>query len=379
MPEPPQPVPGIDRITPPGGLFHSGGRLWADMIQPMYIVDAHLDLAYNAVRGREIRRPASEQIPDSEGIPTVGLPDLRAAADGAGIGFVCATIFTPGDDGTYGDKVFSGDSQVDAWKQMRLYLQLMKEGEIDLISSASEVPTTGCASGSVGGVRGGVPCVILMEGADPMKTPADVKMWFDLGVRVVGMAWKRTRYAGGTGAPGGLTEQGRQLVREMDRFGMIHDVSHLAEESFWDLLALSTGPIFASHSNCRAFVPTDRQLSDEMIKALIHRGGVVGINYFDKFLLRPDVYKTRRATLSDVADHMDHICQLAGNTRHVGIGTDMDGGLGRENIPHEVTTSADLGKLADALGSRGYSDTDITGIMGENLASFFRRSLPRNN
>lgn len=350
----------------------------------MLIVDAHLDLAYNGLRGRDIRRAAVEQTggkDDGEGIPTVGLPDLRKAAGGEGIGFVCATIFTPGDDPAnhtnLGHGVFTGDSQVDGWKQMELYLQLMKEGEIDLVTTADEIPATGCAGASVGGVKGGVPCLVLMEGADPIKTPADAKMWFDVGVRAVGMAWKRTRYAGGTGAPGGLTPEGRELVKELDRLGMIHDVSHLAEESFWDLMKVGTGPIFASHSNCRTFVPTDRQLSDEMIKALIDRGGAIGINYFDKFLLRPEVYKTRRANLGDVVTHIDHICQLAGNAKHVGIGTDMDGGLGRENIPEEVTTSADLGKLGETLSARGYSPEDVAGILGENMAGFFRRSLPK--
>src|ERR1019366_6446786 len=123
------------------------------------------------------------------------------------------------------------------------------------------------------------------------------------------------------------------------------------------------GPAIASHSNCRARVPTDRQLSDEMIKAIVQRGGVIGINFFDKFLLPPDEYGKRRATLADVVWHTRHICDLAGDCAHVGLGTDMDGGLGREQIPREIATSADLPKVADALADGGFAAADVTAIM----------------
>jgi membrane dipeptidase len=118
----------------------------------------------------------------------------------------------------------------------------------------------------------------------------------------------------------------------MDRHGMIHDLSHLAEESFWQLLDTTGGPVMASHSNCRAIVPTDRQLSDEMIRAVARRGGAIGINFFDKFLVPPAEHGKRRATLGDVVTHVKHMCDLIGDARHVGLGTDMDGGLGREQI-----------------------------------------------
>ena len=190
------------------------------------------------------------------------------------------------------------------------------------------------------------------------------------------MAWKRTRYAGGTGDPGPLSVEAAALIKELDHFGIIHDASHLAEESFWNLLDTTRGPIMASHSNCRAFVPTDRQLSDDMIRAIITRGGVIGINYFDKFLLRPQVYKTRRARLSDVVEHMKHMCDLAGNADHVAIGTDMDGGLGREQIPEEVKTSADLPLLGDALLAGGFKGEDVEKILGGNWMQFFKRALP---
>ncbi|HEY7118406.1 MAG TPA: membrane dipeptidase, partial [Tepidisphaeraceae bacterium] len=152
--------------------------------------------------------------------------------------------------------------------------------------------------------------------------------------------------------------------------------SHLAEQSFWDLLDLTDRAVIASHSNCRAIVPTDRQLSDQMIQAIARRGGVIGINFYDKFLLPPGQYKTRRATLADVADHVRRICDLAGDATHAGIGTDMDGGFGAEHIPQEVRTSRDLGKLASVLTAAGFSERDVAGILGGNWLRFFREHLP---
>jgi membrane dipeptidase len=132
----------------------------------------------------------------------------------------------------------------------------------------------------------------------------------------------------------------------------------------------------ASHSNCRAIVPTDRQLSDDMIKAIATRGGVIGINFFDRFLLRPDEIGKRRARLTDVADHLKRMTDLTGSARHVGIGTDMDGGFGMENIPEEIRTSADMPRMADALRVGGFADADVEGIMGGNWVRFFGEKLP---
>jgi membrane dipeptidase len=215
-----------------------------------------------------------------------------------------------------------------------------------------------------------------MEGADPMRTPDDVPWWFERGLRMIGLAWKRTRYAGGTGAPGPLTLEGIVLVRALDEHGVIHDASHLAEESFWQLLEIGDGPVCASHSNCRAIVPTDRQLSDEMIRAIVERGGVIGINFYEKFLVPPAEYGKRRATLDDVVRHVRHMCNLAGDARHVGIGTDMDGGFGRDQIPQEIVTSADLPKVGEALARAGFSGADVDGILGGNWVRFFRERLP---
>ncbi len=342
----------------------------------MFIADAHLDLAYNALRGRNILLPAAEQAADDEGIPTVGFPDLRRG----GIGLICATIFCQPDSPRSAGYKTAEEAHVMAWQQMQWYQRQVEAGVMEFVRGTGNLPVSSTPSdegrphGQV--ARSTLKAILLLEGADALRTPQDVKPWFDAGLRIVGLAWKRTRFAGGTAAPGPLTAEGVTLVKALDAAKIIHDTSHLAEESFWQLLEQSSGPVIASHSNCRAFVPTDRQLSDEMIKALIARGGVIGMNFYDKFLISPDEYGKRRATLADLLRHIRHICDLAGSANHVAIGTDMDGGLGREQIPQEIITSANLPKIADALSSAGFGDDDVGNIMGGNWLRFFREHLP---
>jgi membrane dipeptidase len=335
----------------------------------MLIVDAHLDLSCNALSGQDVLLPARDRKPTGSQIPTVGLPDLRAGH----VDLICATIFTePSVNGAEGyrtaDEAYGrGQVHLDWYKKHEQsgYFQFVRwQHELSDLQTSTKASKAQRA-------------ILLMEGADPLRSPADIQPWFDAGLRIVGLAWKQTRYAGGTGDPGPLTNDGVAMTRALDQAGIIHDTSHLAEESFWQLLNLTRGPVMASHSNCRSIVPTDRQLSDEMIKAIFARGGVIGINFFDKFLLPPEEYGQRRATLADVITHMKHMCDLAGNAKQVAIGTDMDGGLGRNEIPIEIQTSGDLPRLADALSKSGFNDPDITAIMGGNWIEFFTRSLPR--
>jgi len=253
--------------------------------------------------------------------------------------------------------------------QYMWYSDRADEGHFQIVTAASDLPQGSSLATEP------TPIILLMEGADAFRTPADVQTWFNRGLRIVGLAWRQTRMAGGTGAPGPLTSEGRDIVRALDSYRIIHYTSHLAEESFWQLLEMSQGPVMASHSNCRSIVPTDRQLSDDMIRALVGRDGVIGINFYDKFLIPPDQYKTRRADLGDLLRHIKHMCDIAGNARHVGIGTDMDGGFGRDQIPQEFANSGDLPILADYLSRNGFNDADVRGIMGENWLNFFRRSL----
>ncbi len=328
----------------------------------MLIVDAHLDLSYNALNGRDVLRPAVEQPANEDGIATVGLPDLKAG----GVGLVCATIFCSPATPTQPGYRSPDEAHAQAIRHLNWYQAQSDADVFRFARSRSELDQAG----------EGQTAILLLEGADPIRTPDEAALFFETGVRIVGLAWKGTRYAGGTGAPGPLTAAGREIVGAFDRLGIIHDLSHLAEKSFWQLLDLSGGPVIASHSNCRAFAPTDRQLSDEMIRAIVRRGGVIGINFFDKFLLSPEEYGSRRARLSDVVRHIRHICDLAGDPDHVGIGTDMDGGLGRDQLPEEIRTSADLPRVADALGAAGFPDKSIVAIMGGNWMRFFRSALP---
>lgn len=329
----------------------------------MLIVDAHLDLAFNVGRGRDVTRPAAEQpIADNE-IATVGLPDLRAG----GIGLVCATIFTEPRNQWFPTGYTDADGAfASARRQLDWYTARFADGSMRLVRDAADLPLVGEPSTAA---------VLLLEGADPIRNEEDVRFFREVGVRIVGLAWKRTAHAGGTGEPGGLTPLGRATARQLDAAGMIHDASHLAEQSFWELLELAGRPVIASHSNCRAIVPGDRQLSDEMIRAIAARGGVVGINLFHKFLLPPDEVGKRRARLHDVVRHVRHIADLLGSARHVGLGTDMDGGLGREQIPEEITTIADLHRVGDALSEAGFDDDDVAAVMGDNWLNFLRREL----
>ena len=336
----------------------------------MIIVDAHLDLAYNALRGRDVTLAAGQQTAsDSDGTPTVGFPDLIAG----GVGLVCATIFCEPAKGNWTGNTTgyrtAEEARTQAKSQLKWYYRQAADGRLNIVAEPQALPGGGqCGSA-------GVNAIILMEGGDALRSADDVAEWHDGGLRMLGLAWKRTRMAGGTGEPGPLTELGRDVVREADRHGIIHDASHLAEDSFWELLQRSQGPIVASHSNCRSIVPTDRQLSDDMITAIAGRGGVIGINFYDKFLLPPHQLKTRRATLADLVAHVRRICDLTGGATHVGIGTDMDGGFGREQIPQEIQTSADLPRVADALSAAGFNAAEVQGIMGENWLRFFRTHL----
>jgi membrane dipeptidase len=334
------------------------------------IVDGHLDLAYNAVRGRNVLLPAAQQAADDEGIPSVGLPDLRAGS----VRLICGTIFC---QPALADKPgyrTAEEAHAMAWQQMRWYMRRCDDLQLSIVTDRTHLDPADLQRQPP--TQSPLSAIILMEGADPIRTPDDVWLFYNAGLRIVGLAWRNTRYAGGTGVPGPLTREGVELVRTLDLASIIHDVSHLAEASFWQLLDTTNGPIIASHSNCRAIVPTDRQLSDEMIRAIAQRGGIIGINFFDRFLIPPAEQPRRRANLTDVVHHIDHICQLLGDSKHVALGTDMDGGLGRDNIPNEIQTSADLPRLADALAAANYDTRAIQSIMGKSWLRFFSRHLP---
>jgi membrane dipeptidase len=221
--------------------------------------------------------------------------------------------------------------------------------------------------------------VLSMEGADPIISPKHLHEWVARGLRVVGLSHGKTRYAGGTGQPGPLTQLGRELLSEMEREPVILDTSHMAEASFFEALRSFHGPVIATHSNCRALIPTDRQLSDEMIRAIVNREGVIGVALFNSFLSADWVQAgrvKRRVTLAHFVKQVKHICEVAEDSDHVGIGSDFDGGFGSESIPAELDTIRDMPKIADALTEAGFSEKEVNGILGENWLRFLNRTLP---
>ncbi len=348
-------------------------------MQPI-IVDAHQDIAWNKFalerdflesaadkRAREASTPVH-----GEGNAIVGFPELLAGD----VRIVFATLYVSPQraDRPLWGKTYSSPEEAheQAMEQLAYYGLLAADPRISLITSPEDVDRV------IRSDKPGVGLVLLMEGADPIVTPAQVKEWFDAGVRIVGTSWGQTRYAGGTRAPGGLTALGRELLPKMEEIGMILDTSHMAEQSFFEALDIFHGTVIASHSNCRAFVDTDRQLSDEMIRSVIARDGVIGIVVYNRFL-KADWDKSpskETVTLADVVQHIKHMCDLAGDTRHVGIGTDFDGGFGVESAPLEIDTVADLRKVGDALAAASFSDQDIANILGENWIRLLRRALP---
>ena len=348
------------------------------MTEPYLIVDAHEDIAYNAVTlGRDPRLSAREtraQEPAAgvDGIATVGLPDFFAG----NVRIVFGTIYvSPNTNPNPLDKKYKTpeEAQALAQEQLAYYALWAADPRVALITTRADLHRVLASSEQRLGI------VILMEGADPIVKPEDAGMWFEGGVRLIGPAWSQTRYSGGTNKPGPLTDLGKQLMREMSKYSFVLDTSHMAEESFFQALDLFPGNVIASHSNVRKFVPTDRQLSDEMIRALIARDGVIGAVFYNQFLKhqwRQNGADKNAVTFATVIEHMKYICDLAGSARHCAIGTDFDGGFGMEATPKEIDTAADLQKFGGALADAGFTDNEVRGIMGGNWLRILDRSLP---
>ena len=223
--------------------------------------------------------------------------------------------------------------------------------------------------------------ILSMEGADPILSPGQLDEWWQAGLRIIGPAhYGVSPYAHGTGTEGGLFPQGPDLLKAMQRVGMILDVTHLSDQSFDEALDIFGGPVLASHHNCRALVPGQRQLTDEQIKRLVDRGAVIG-TALDNWMLHPGWVRGESSaelvSLERVVEHIDRVCQVAGNAKHAGIGSDLDGGFGKEQSPHDLDTIADLQKLPQMLQRRGYDDADVNGIMSGNWLRFFRQAWTR--
>jgi membrane dipeptidase len=225
--------------------------------------------------------------------------------------------------------------------------------------------------------------IYLMEGAEGIRSPHELGEWWELGLRMIGLAWAGTRYCGGTGEPGPLTAEGRQLLSAMADHNFILDLSHMDEASAFESLDRYEGPVMATHANCAALMQgadTNRHLPDQVIRGVIEREGVNGLIPFNAFLKvgwkRDSGSRREEVPLEVLITHIDHVCQLAGNSLHAGIGSDFDGGFGLQSIPPEMDSIADLQMIASRLIARGYSESDAANVLGGNWLRFLRKYLP---
>ncbi|MEI6043975.1 MAG: membrane dipeptidase [Chloroflexota bacterium] len=344
-----------------------------------YIVDSHEDIAWNVVAlGRDFTRRVSKcqedvSLTQKAGQRLLSLPDLLEA----GVRLVVGTIYLLPERAASSAEIeglmcYHTPAEAYAQGQMQLnfYRTLAAQNEqVVLICSATELDKF-LANVTLEPARLGI--IISMEGADPLTEPEQLAGWVAQGLRLVGPAWHGTRYCGGTDEPGPLTPAGYRLLAEMERLGVILDLSHMAEESFYQALEAYNGTVLASHSNCRHFINTDRQLSDAMLSRLLERQAVIGVVLYNRFLTgRED------ATLEDVVRHISHICDLAGNTLSIGIGTDFDGGYGAELIPRPMQKVQDLYLLADELLRHRFSEEDVKNIFYRNWIRILRQGLAK--
>ena len=354
----------------------------------MFIIDAHLDLGMNALEwNRDLREPVAEinkreknltDKPD-RGNATVSLPELRKGNIGLVVATQIARYVAPGN-------VLPGwHSPQQAWAQtqgqLAWYQAMEEEGEMIQINNAASLEKhLSLWNDGQSNESKPIGYILSLEGADSIITLRHLEKAYQYGLRAVGPAhYGPGRYAQGTDATGFMGEKGKALLKEMERFNIILDATHLCEDSFWEAMKNFNGHIWGSHNNTRALVDHNRQFSDEQINELIARGAVIG-GALDAWMMVPgwirgqSIPQAMNCNLEKMIDHLDHICQLAGNALHIGIGSDLDGAFGTEQCPYDLNTIADLQKLPALLMKRGYSPTDIENIMHGNWLRFLRNA-----
>lgn len=353
----------------------------------MFVFDAHLDLAMNAMEWNRDLRLAVNDIREREahltdkpdrGKNTVSFQAMRAG----NIGLCMATQIA-----RYvkqGNPLPGWHSPEQAWAQtqgqLSWYRAMEAQGELVQIRTIEQLERHLELWSTPSDSKRPIGYILTLEGADSIVNFDYLEQAYEQGLRAIGPAhYGPGTYAQGTNASGGIGKKGKALLKEMERLNMILDVTHLCDESFWEALDNFNGPVWASHNNCRSLVPHQRQFSDDQIKALIQRDAVIGV-VLDAWMLVGGWQKgislpeEMGASISSAIDHIDHICQLAGNVSHVGIGTDLDGGFGKEQSPADLDTIADLQKFVPLLRERGYAFSDIENIMHGNFLQFLRKA-----
>lgn len=351
----------------------------------MLLIDGHEDIAWNILTfGRNYHQSAFETRRQEEGSAAVrhngntllGLPEWLSGE----VALIFATIFMAPKMGktevwdkiTYNsdDEAYMlGISQISAYRQFidqaqRLRLVTNQQDFKDLLD------TWDIGQGEIG-------FILLMEGADPITSPESLAEWYEMGLRIVGPAWAETKYSGSAYDSGPLKPAGKRLLSAMDDFNMILDLSHLSERSFFESVERYQGTVIVSHANTRRFLPSERGLTEDQVRLVAERDGVIGVVPYNRFLL-PGWQKgdpREQVTLHHAALAVDHICQLTGSSDNVAIGTDFDGGFGLDSVPQGIDTIADIQKLCSVLSDMGYHEDDIKNIFHQNWLRILRRCL----
>ncbi|WP_419212775.1 dipeptidase [Maribacter sp. X9] len=353
----------------------------------MFIFDAHLDLSMNAMEwNRDLTLPVEEIRKMEAGMTdkpdrcnnTVSLDAMRKG----NIGLCMATQIA---------RYVHIDNPLPGWKspqqawaqtqgQLAWYKSMEDLGQMVQIKNKAELEAH-IALWKTEAKNKPIGYLLSLEGADSIIDISYLEKSYEQGLRAIGPAhYGPGTYAHGTNSSGGIGAKGRELLKEIQRLGLILDVTHLCDISFWETMVNYDGPLWASHNNCRTLVDHHRQFTDQQIKEIIARKGIIGV-VLDAWMMVPDwkrgvsTPQSARVSLEQITDNIDHICQLAGNTDHVGIGSDLDGGFGTEQGPADVDTITDLQKIPTLLKTRGYSETDIEKIMHGNFIGFLQRNL----
>lgn len=360
----------------------------------MFTIDAHLDLAMNAMEwNRDLRLTIAQLRASEKGLcdlpdrakGTVSFPALRSGQIGLVVATQIARFVEKG-------SVLPGwHSPEQAWAQtqgqLAWYREMEAAGELKAVTNLKTLDEILLLWQRSGEQQSGetlstdhlpIGYIRSLEGADSLVTLDHLHRSYEDGLRALGPAhYGPGRYAFGTDSDAPLSKAGKDLLREMAGLDMILDVTHLCDQAFWQALELYQGPVWASHNNCRALVDHNRQFSDDMIRALIERGAVIG-GALDGWMMVPgwqrgiSTPEKMRLSLQSLFEHMDHICQLAGNANHIGIGSDLDGAFGKEQTAYDLEDIADLSKLPDIFEKAGYNPSDIKSIMHGNWLRFLR-------